>query len=275
MADSAKSGSVSTQEVLRSKRTSDPRPTQVLPTDRITFEKQIEILKAYAAASESGTKPVSLQQVSELVRMAENTVSLSNSFLSSVKLIDKTERGYLPDAAAVEYLRALDWNAETAGRKLAARLEETWFGKALLPRLSYRPLDEQEALTALAEASSAGTRYKRKLAILLDYLELAKLIVRKDGRIVKTNSQVGVPEHGSQTMASSKPADEPPARPPRETRVATAFDQTPQGVINFNVSFKVDMSEVATWEPQQISAFFAGIAQVLAAKTNIEKEDEE
>jgi hypothetical protein len=32
------------------------------------------------------------------------------------------------------------------------------------------------------------------------------------------------------------------------------------------------MAELRTWKPEQIAAFFAGIAQVLAAKSNVEME---
>ena len=32
------------------------------------------------------------------------------------------------------------------------------------------------------------------------------------------------------------------------------------------------MAEFAGWQPERISAFFSGVAQVLAAKGNVEKE---
>ena len=43
------------------------------------------------------------------------------------------------------------------------------------------------------------------------------------------------------------------------------------GTVNFNVSVRVEMTEFATWKPERIAAFFNGMAQVLAAKANVEK----
>ena len=57
---------------------------------------------------------------------------------------------------------------------------------------------------------------------------------------------------------------------PRPAAVATAFAQVPEGVLKFSVDVNVDLREFATWQPDRISAFWAGIAQVLAAKAAVE-----
>lgn len=41
--------------------------------------------------------------------------------------------------------------------------------------------------------------------------------------------------------------------------------------IEVHVSVRADMSEFSTWRPERISAFFQGIAQVIAAAKTIEK----
>jgi hypothetical protein len=38
------------------------------------------------------------------------------------------------------------------------------------------------------------------------------------------------------------------------------------GAMNFDISINVSMAEMRDWTPDRITAFFAGIAQVLAAK---------
>ena len=48
------------------------------------------------------------------------------------------------------------------------------------------------------------------------------------------------------------------------------FHQQPEGLVQFAVSVRVDMSELSTWSPDRIAAFFGGIAQVLAAKGKVE-----
>lgn len=44
------------------------------------------------------------------------------------------------------------------------------------------------------------------------------------------------------------------------------------GAVNFNVSIKIDIKELAGWQPDQIKAFFNGIALVLRAKDEAEGE---
>ena len=54
--------------------------------------------------------------------------------------------------------------------------------------------------------------------------------------------------------------------------IATTFSTPVEGIVQFNVSVKVNMQEFAGWQPDRVAAFFNGIAQVLAAKGAIEKE---
>jgi hypothetical protein len=53
-------------------------------------------------------------------------------------------------------------------------------------------------------------------------------------------------------------------------KVSTAVQSTP-GKFNLNISVEVDMAEFATWRPERIQAFFRGVAEVLAAKADVEK----
>jgi hypothetical protein len=51
----------------------------------------------------------------------------------------------------------------------------------------------------------------------------------------------------------------------------TSVLQSTAGGVTFNVDVSVDMAEFATWRPERIQAFFRGIAEVLAAKADVEK----
>jgi len=62
------------------------------------------------------------------------------------------------------------------------------------------------------------------------------------------------------------------AAPGPKGEVTTAFATPTEGVVQFHVAVPVDMKEFAGWSPDRITAFFSGIAQVLAAKRTIEKE---
>ena len=96
-------------------------------------------------------------------------------------------------------------------------------------------------------------------------MEVAGLIVQENGT-VRPRRQTA---ESSTTTTTTTLA---PAIPTSKTAtVATAFATPTEGVVQFHVSVKVDMKEFAGWEPERIASFFSGIAQVLAAKGNVEQ----
>src|SRR4051794_13243797 len=87
------------------------RPTKILPTARIAFAKQLDILRAYAAASGPGNRMVNLREVSDIVKMASGTVTIANPFFVDMKFISRTEGlGLTPSSAVMEFARAYEWN---------------------------------------------------------------------------------------------------------------------------------------------------------------------
>lgn len=259
-----------TPESPQPDKTKKTRPTKPLPTERIAYQKQIDILRAYAIATEAnGGKPVTNNDVAAIVKMAATTLPHANSFFAEIGLLQRVEGGYVPAPEVINFHRAYAWNAETAPHKLAPVVQSTWFGQVLLPRLSFRSMDEAEAIAVLAEASGAAPEYKGQLGLLLNYLDTAGLIER-DGGLVKANKT----PVGSAQMPGSQPVTTPPQIPTAETgAVATTFNRPKTPGVQFQINVDVDMKEFATWTPERISAFFAGVAQVLSAKGAIEKID--
>jgi hypothetical protein len=246
-----------------------PKPTKTLPTDRISPSKQLDILRAYAAASNNGARPATVVEIADITKMASSTVTLCNSFLASVGLIQRTDAGtYLPCPEVVNFLRAYEWNPETASHKLAPALRNTWFGVALLPTLQFGPMDEDTAITKLAEASTAGPDYKKELQSLLEFLSLGGVILRDAGQIKIAKAALAEPAQVTTKQEEPIKPTEPTRAPGRN--VSTDLNSSAGGV-TFNVNVQVDMTEFATWRPERISAFFRGIAEVLAAKADIEK----
>jgi hypothetical protein len=245
------------------------KPTKPLPTSRIAYQKQIDILRAYAIATEAnGGKAVTNNEVAAIVKMAATTLPHANGFFFEIGLLQRAEGGYIPAQEVLNFHRAYAWNPETAPHKLAPAMQGTWFGQILLPRLSFRHMDESEALAVLAEASAATPEYKGQLALLLNYLETVGLIEREGGLVRAAKSP---PQSYSPSPASPSPSPEIASR---ETgAVATSFNRQKTPGVQFQINVDVDMKEFATWTPDRISAFFAGVAQVLSAKGAIEKLD--
>ncbi len=249
------------------------RPTKYLPTPRITFSKQLDILRAWAAASGPTLKVASNDAVAEIVKMNPSTVSLANPFLASGGLIIKTDGGYTPCQEVVSFLRAYEWSPETAAHKLAPVLAKTWFAEELLSKLAFGPMTEDETIQDLADAANAGPEYRGQLEMLLAYLAAAGL-VQRDGNQIKKGVM-------SMSASLTAPTESPPSKqepiasqevvaPPPKPVVASLFGTT-EGAVNFHVSVRVDMGEFANWKPERIAAFFGGIAQVLAAKAKVEE----
>jgi hypothetical protein len=246
------------------------KPERFLPTERIKFERQLELLRAYAAASGPAVKAVTNREVATFVNMTESTTSMANAFFTQSGFLQKTAEGLVPAPEVVSYQRAFQWNPEKASHKMAPLVLRTWFGEALIRRLTLKPMEEEQAIQTLAEAANADTRYKANLALLIEYLVAAGLVERE-------GTQLRASRQGHQAATESQPPAPPNADPlPREipqrsAAVAASFSAPTEGTVQFHVSVRVDMAEMAGWQPERIAAFFAGIAQVLAAKGSIEK----
>ena len=249
----------------------EERPTRVLPTNRITFSKQLDMLRAYAAASGPAAKIVTNKEVAAILKVVESTARMANPFFVDCGLLQRNADGFLPSAEVLAFQRNHAWSAETASHKLAPAIARTWFGIALLPRLAVHPMTEDAVLTELGAMASATPDYKGQLRVLIDYLEAAGLIERV-GAEIKLR-QEGVAMSASPTTPEQPvPAAETPRETPLRTNVATAFLQPTEGAVQFHIQVKVDMKELGTWKNDRIAAFFTGIAQVLQAKADVEKE---
>lgn len=250
------------------------RPTKFLPSERITFTRQLDILRGWGAASGPLRKTVSNLEVAKVVGMQPSTVSLNNAFYSSIGLLNKADGGYAPAEEVTAFLRAWEWNTETAAQKLAPILSKAWFYEAIASKLEFGARSEAECLQDIGDAVNAGQEYKSNLKMLLEYLTAAGLVIR-DGDNVKKGGTTVAPS-AAQTAPS-----ESAASPKQETvsasdsiaRTMPSLFGTTEGQVQFNIAVKVNMGEFATWQADRIAAFFSGIAQVLAAKAKVEQSE--
>src|SRR4029077_11166957 len=81
------------------------RPTKTLPTERITFSKQLDLLRAYAAVYATTTNPVTNNAVGEIVKRSPSTVRLATAFYADTALMTRAaEGGYVPSGDVMSYL---------------------------------------------------------------------------------------------------------------------------------------------------------------------------
>lgn len=250
------------------------KPNKYLPTDRITFVRQLDLLRGWAAASGPNAKVVGNEEVSKIVKMAASTLSMNNAFYAQNGFLAKADGGYIPALEVFSFLRAYEWSPENAATKMAPILTKTWFAEALLPKLAFGPITTDEAIQRLADEINAGPEYRSQLRFLLDYLGNGG-IIEWDGNQVKKGGYAVPHTAGPNTDTVQTPSNPPPSPAEVPKRVAPTFFGTTEGAVNFNVSVRVDMGEFASWKPERIAAFFAGMAQVLAAKADVEKNKDE
>lgn len=254
-----------------------PKPTRALPTDRIAFNKQLELLRAWGVAYEQRHGPVTLKEVADLIKMHPSTVPLANPLFMENHLVAKAgQTGFIPSQDVRNYAQAYQWNPATAGTKLAPALSKSWFAQALMGTVNLQgsmPVDM--AITELSIACGASPEYRARLDTLLDYMNTAGLIVREGNQIRRGTGAAAAPEAPAAEPAAA-PSENGEGRPAAyggaapAPMVGTTFGST-QGTVRFNVSVAVDMEEFKGWQPDRITAFFGGIAAVLAAKAAVEK----
>lgn len=253
------------------------KPTKAVPSDRISFQKQLDLLRAFAAVSGQSGRAVTTVEVAAVVNLKPETISTANAFFLDLGFLSRGDGGFVPGAEVISFQRAHEWNSDNAAAKLAPRVAQAWFAVSLMPRLSFRALEEDEAVEVLADVASAGPDYKTQLKLCLEYLVVTG-VVQRDGTLLRAvRALPTTPPAPERKIILDQPEPReqhewpvtpgPPVEPPL---LAQQPPQITQGV-QFNISVNVDMKEIGTWPADRIMAFFNGVAQVLAAKSAIEK----
>lgn len=257
------------------------KPTRQFPTTRIALAKQLDLLRAFDAASGPSLTPTTLAKVSQLIGMTVSTISLANPFFVNIGLlrkIDSTKFASTPEVH--EYTIAYEWNRETAAHKLAPTFRNSWFWHALETQIKFKgAMQEHEASAMLAQASDASQDYKPQIMWCIQYLEAVGLIAREGGVIrfgaAYNETNTATTTEVVQVEQEEAGKDTPPAPSTKKVQpsgIATSFTQQPEGMLRFHVSVNVEMTEMRDWRPDRITALFAGIAQVLSAKADVERE---
>jgi hypothetical protein len=246
------------------------RTTRALPTDRIAFPRQLDVLRGFAVAAADNGGSASNNNVAPLVSMSHHTIALSNSFFVEAGFMTRTAPGrFAPAAGVVEYSRAHSWTPTTATHRLAPIVSSSWFGQLIARKVSVQARNAEEIMSDLAGEAGASPEHRPQIELLIEFA-VASGIVERDGQTLKQATPTAArPE----ITTDAAPAADIPEPAPRKRGVTTAFmkDDTSGGV-SFDVSVHVSMSDFAGWRPERISAFFGGIAAVLAAKGRMEED---
>lgn len=250
------------------------RSGKVLPSDRISFPRQLEILRGFSVAAADAGGTASSNQVGPLISMSHHTINISTPFFASVGLLNRADRGrFAPAAEVTDYSRAHQWTPDTAAHRLAPIIRKAWFGKLISRMVSVQARSVEDILTDLAGESGADPSNRPQLELLIDFAIAGGLVVR-DGAMLR---QALPTTRASDAVAEAEVVgDQPPpavaSDVPAVGMVSNFRKDNTEGMVSFDVSVRVNMSEFADWRPERISAFFGGIASVLAAKGRMEED---
>jgi hypothetical protein len=246
------------------------QPTKRLPTDRIRFKAQLDIIRAYGNASQSGARAVNYREAAKQVRLDPDTLTLLSAFLVENGFCEKAGNDLMPSKPVIDFALAHTWAAETAPRKLAPLIKRTWFGQSLCTMLGFRPYSEDEAVAELAHEISAGPEFKARISILVEYVEAVGLLRRDGGQLMLAEPIADAPTPRPESASASPSPGQPMEVGRSGSSTMTGF-MSAEGAVQFHVSIRVTMAEMSGWAPDRIAAFFAGLAQVLAAKKGNER----
>lgn len=247
-----------------------------LPTDRIAFGKMLDILRAYGVSSAGGTRAVHYSTVANFINMSANTVSLMNTFMVDNGLVEKSGNDFIPNRALIDFAQAYSWQPETAAKKLAPAFKKTWFGTHMLARLQFRSMSTEDAIHDLAGLIGATPDMRAQVETLINLLVVSGL-VRQEGGSLYLGNDIDAGAEAQPPRADKQPEPEPvqdrqgdtPRSAATSRSVATSFSSA-AGRVQLHVNIDVSMEEMGGWTPDRITAFFAGLAQVLAAKKGAE-----
>jgi hypothetical protein len=172
-------------------RVQKQRADRSLPTDRLSFEKQLEVLRAIAQMSGNGRRPVTAEDLSAAIGLKGNTGGLSNKFFRDSGWVEAAGRGmYAASEPLLEYHRHLNVDSQDvvgARRYLAAAAQGSWYWESLEPMLDEGGARQTMVLHALSKAAGAYD-HTQQLLLILTWLEWLGLLRREGDALFRSST---------------------------------------------------------------------------------------
>ncbi|MCW4009708.1 MAG: hypothetical protein NWF05_03705 [Candidatus Bathyarchaeota archaeon] len=164
-------------------------PKYPLPDPHLSFEKHIEIIKAYVVISKNGAEGVSYKSFKTSVDISPTSISGNNEFFKDIGLIKEMEgqRGkYLPSEKALKLYNALKWSKDEEIRLILRDLiSDSWFWKLADQLLELKGSITRTALKEKLgyESDADPKKHNISLNILTEYLIRSGLVSEEDGEL--------------------------------------------------------------------------------------------
>jgi hypothetical protein len=248
------------------------RARKSLPTDRLKFEAQIELLQRFGRISGSQKRLVTTEEVARAQKVSANTAGLNNGFFVDAGWLQKQGRGhFIATDALLKYVQKVQFdteNAAAAAALLAETMRNSWYWQSLANQVGNGGLPRGEALVILSTEAGAGQEYKVQLDHVLNWLQYVGLI-RLDEKMVMpvAAGAAAVREVRDDGAMSDDDAGERGLGDGVNDRRADGRQERKDVILAVSVDFRLTAGELATLSPEQIKALFEAVGTV-AALTN-------
>lgn len=163
----------------------------IFPNERISLNKELEIIKGLVVFSDKGSRSVNYKDIKIGTYHAE--ISRELTFLDSIGLAQSEKRGeYLPTEICIEFINRFEWDQEDAKNYLNQLILETWFGKLTKNYLTVKKIIEKEDLFKELGKNAKADREKDKKKIyrLIEWMRWVNLIEEEDNKISFSSKKI-------------------------------------------------------------------------------------
>lgn len=253
------------------------RSERSLPTDRLSFEKQVEALRAIAQVSGAGRRPVTAEEISSTIGLRGNTGGLSNKFFRDTGWIQPQGRGmYVPTEELTSFHQqlAVDPGAvEAAKEYLLVAARTSWYWQEIADMVQGAGVREAAVIFKLVRAAGASADdHKVQLSLIIEWLIWLGLVHREGEMILAGPAAAPAVTEDAAEEIEETTMEEPTAVEPTVT--ATHPDREPEEVatpatptaprpavdeamISMTVSLRITPEDAANMSDERLASLLA------------------
>ena len=163
-------------------------PTQILPSLKLSLEKQIKILKAFATYYSKYSKGATYKEISGPTGFNASNVSGSLKFWKSVDILLQNGSTYEPAQVLIDFNNKIQWNNNEAWEIFKLTLADQWF--VTQTKLKFELNSEinlDDLIKSLGEKANVPNDKNniKSLKYIVDLLELCNIITKQENEKYK------------------------------------------------------------------------------------------
>lgn len=251
------------------------RADLALPTNRLSFENQLEVLKQVAVMSGNARRGSTAQAMSAALGLKSETGGLNSRFFRAAGWFEAVNRGeYTASAGLLDYNRHITLDPSghfeaTAGMR--REVQKSWFWEAIEGMLtSGQPVQLRVLLLTLSKVANAND-HGIQLETIIDWLVWVGLLTREEDTVklaVQPAHEPEVEPDAERQVDQTGDVDEPHREEKVEDQENTpalakrAEVADPEAMVSFNLSVRITADDMKTMTDEQM-AFLMNFAEKL------------